>query len=40
VYAIEATGGTRGTLVDAYGVYSDPDVGAFLERVPIVERTR
>jgi len=27
-------------LVDAYGVYSDPDVGAFLERVPIVERTR
>jgi hypothetical protein len=40
VYAIEAAGGTRGTLVDAYGVYADPDVGAFLEGVPIVERTR
>jgi hypothetical protein len=40
VYAIEAAGGTRGTLVDAYGVYADPDVGAFLESVPIVERAR
>jgi len=39
VYAIEADGGTRGTLVDAYGVYSDPDVSAFLSTVPIVERT-
>ena len=35
VYAIEALGGTRGTLVDAYGVYSDPDISMFLSTVPI-----
>ena len=35
VYAIEAQGGARGTLVDAFGVYSDPVVSAFLEKVPI-----
>jgi hypothetical protein len=35
VYAIEVEGGARGTLVDAYGAYSDPTVGAFLQDVPI-----
>jgi hypothetical protein len=35
VYAIEGRGGVRGTLVDAFGVYSDPTVSAFLARVPI-----
>jgi hypothetical protein len=35
VYAIEGEGGVRGTLVDAFGVYSDPAVSAFLDRVPI-----
>ncbi len=35
VYAIETDIGTRGTLVDAYGVYSDPDVSAFLSTVRI-----
>ena len=35
VYAIEAQGGARGTLVDAFGVYSDPMVSAFLQKVPI-----
>jgi hypothetical protein len=35
VYAIEGRGGVRGTLVDAYGVYSDPTVSAFLHDVPI-----
>lgn len=35
VYAIEAQGGARGTLVDAFGVYSDPMVSAFFEKVPI-----
>lgn len=35
VYAIEAQGGVRGTLVDAFGVYSDPAVSAFLDGVPI-----
>ena len=35
VYAIEADGGVRGTLVDAYGVYADPAVSAFLSAVPM-----
>ena len=33
VYAIESRDGTRGTLVDAFGVYSDPAVGDFVETV-------
>lgn len=35
VYAIETRDGTRGTLVDAFGVYSNPAVSAFLDDVPI-----
>jgi hypothetical protein len=35
VYAIEGEGGVRGTLVDAFGAYSDPTVSAFLAAVPI-----
>lgn len=35
VYAIEGQGGVRGTLVDAYGAYSDAAVSAFLQGVPI-----
>ena len=35
VYAIESRSGVRGALVDAFGVYADPEVGALLERVPI-----
>jgi hypothetical protein len=35
VYAIEGQGGARGTLVDAFGVYSDPTVSAFLQGVMI-----
>src|SRR5262249_33209356 len=33
VYAIESRDGTRGTLVDAFGVYSDPAVSRVLEDV-------
>lgn len=35
VYAIESLNGMRGSLVDAFGVYADPGVGAFLRDVPI-----
>jgi hypothetical protein len=35
VYAIESDDGTQGTLVDAFGVYANPAVGAFLKDVPI-----
>ena len=37
LYAIEAKGGVRGTLVDAYGVYSDPLISAFMATVPMME---
>jgi len=33
VYAIEADDGTRGVLVDAFGTYADPDVGAILRNI-------
>jgi hypothetical protein len=37
VYAIEGAGGVRGTLTDAFGVYSDPGVSALLSTVPFRE---
>ena len=40
LYAIEAKGGVRGTLVDAYGVYSDPLISAFMATVPMMENHR
>jgi hypothetical protein len=38
LYAIEATDGVKGTLVDAYGAYSDPLVEKFMKQVKIEER--
>jgi hypothetical protein len=38
VYAIESPDGTRGSLVDAFGVYSNPAVSAFLQHVSIRRR--
>ncbi|WP_447977385.1 phosphoribosylpyrophosphate synthetase [Candidatus Nitrospira bockiana] len=38
VYAIEATDGTRGVLVDAYGTYANPDLSEFLKGVRVRER--
>ena len=35
VYAVETSGGIRGTLADAFGVYADPAVGAVLSRIAI-----
>jgi hypothetical protein len=40
VYAIETKDGVRGTLVDAYGVYADPAISAFMATVPIVKEHR
>lgn len=36
VYALESDDGTRGVLVDAFGAYADPAVGAVLDRMRIV----
>ncbi len=35
LYAIETTDGNKGTLIDAYGAYSDDDTGAFMQDVDI-----
>jgi len=37
VYALEARDGTRGVLIDAYGVYANPDLSAFLQDVRVQE---
>ena len=39
VYAIECRDGTRGVLVDAFGVYAEPKLGEFLSKVRIRETT-
>jgi hypothetical protein len=35
LYAIETTDGQKGTLVDAYGLYSDDETGDFMKEVEI-----
>jgi hypothetical protein len=35
VYAIESSSGVRGTLVDAFGTYSNPAISAFVHNVAI-----
>jgi hypothetical protein len=35
LYAIETSDGRKGTLVDAYGFYSDDDTGEFMNRIEV-----
>jgi hypothetical protein len=35
LYVIETTDGRKGTLIDAYGFYSDDETGSFLQQVDI-----
>ena len=37
VYAIETSDGIRGAIADAYGVYSNPKLEAFMEKVKMCE---
>jgi len=37
VYAIETSDGTRGAIADAYGVYSNPELEEFMEKVKMCE---
>jgi hypothetical protein len=37
VYGIEASDGTRGVVVDAFGVYADPRLSEFLKAVKMKE---
>lgn len=39
LYAIETSDGRKGTLTDAYGMYSDDETGEFMNQVPINKRT-
>jgi hypothetical protein len=38
LYVIETADGVKGTLVDAYGAYSDPLVEKFMKQVKIEEK--
>jgi len=40
LYALETRSGLRGTLADAFGVYADPMVGAFMKEVVSGSRQR
>lgn len=35
LYAIETNDGQKGTLIDAYGSYSDDQIGAFMQEVDV-----
>ena len=37
VYAIESDDGLKGIVADAFGLYANPDLGEFLEKVKIRE---
>ena len=38
LYAIEASDGTKGTLVDAYGPYADANVSEFIKKVEEMQK--
>jgi hypothetical protein len=39
LYAIETCDGRKGTLTDAYGLYSDDDTGEFFKEVDVSKKT-
>ena len=38
LYVIETSDGTKGTLIDAYGTYSDPNVNTFILEVDKIRK--
>jgi hypothetical protein len=40
LYAIEISDGNKGTLVDAYGMYSDDDAAGFLNEIEINKKMK
>jgi hypothetical protein len=38
MYVIETTDGTKGTLIDAFGTYSDGSVGNFMKAVEDIQK--
>ncbi|HEX7844782.1 MAG TPA: hypothetical protein VF476_03215, partial [Chitinophagaceae bacterium] len=39
LYLLETRDGKRGTLVDAYGVYADPQVSSFIDKIKNITRS-
>ncbi len=39
LYILETKDGTKGTLVDAYGVYSDPEIDQFMKAVENIQKS-
>lgn len=38
LYVIETNDGTKGTLIDAYGIYNDPKVTRFMKDVESIQK--
>jgi hypothetical protein len=38
LYVIETNDGTKGTLIDAYGIYNDPKVSRFMKDVESIQK--
>lgn len=38
LYAIETSDGRKGTMVDAYGLYSDDETGEFMNQVETIKK--
>ena len=38
LYVMETDDGTKGTLIDAYGVYNDPNVSRFMKDVETIKK--
>ena len=37
LYLIKTSDGHKGTLTDAYGIYANPDISAFMEKVEVLK---
>ena len=38
LYVIETNDGTKGTLIDAYGIYNDPKISKFMKAVESIKK--
>jgi len=39
LYVIETDDGTKGTLIDAYGIYNNPGIGRFMKKVTDINKS-
>jgi hypothetical protein len=38
MYVIETNDGKKGTVIDAYGAYADPDISGFITEVEVIQK--